>query len=101
MIEMLAFKSLLHQNMQMQFGQVYGALPIDLIHYDKVKKSAAKPAARVGEVEVVLRVMSDDADMVMQTLPLLTAVGGVRCTVTTLAKSAHLQLLSKYRNKFD
>lgn len=81
-----AFKSLLHQTMQTLFGHVYAALSIDILHFERLGNT---------KIEVVMRILSSDRDMVLQTLPCMCAYQGQRTTVLLQATTPHLFLITK------
>lgn len=81
---MTSFKSALHQQLTVLFGQVYSGLTIDLLHYQTSKD---------GCTTAILRVLFCDLQMVLQALSCLSAIQGHRCTVETLQHSPLLFLL--------
>ncbi len=82
----VAFKVALHQAMQQLFGLVYAALPIDVIRWVAARGAAA--------INVVLRVLSSDTAMVVQTLPGITSFDGQQAVVSLCSQpTAHLFLI--------
>jgi hypothetical protein len=81
---MLAFKSLLHQTLQSLFGQVYSGLSIDILSHG---------VTNTKSVDIILRILSLDRDMILQTLPCITSYSGHRCTLTLRKCTPHLFLI--------
>jgi RNase P/RNase MRP subunit POP5 len=88
--DMATFKTLFHQQLQNLFGIMYSAPSIDILHYLTTEMDGRGQ----NITKVILRVISCDKEMILQTLPLVTAYQGHRCTIITHTCTPHLFLIT-------
>ena len=86
--DLATFKTLLHQQLQSLFGIIYSNLSIDIIRYAMIDEGGE------NVTKIILRIISCDRDMILQTLPFITAYQGHRCTIITHTCTPHLFLIT-------